>query len=282
MSDPYTIRTMSAAERALAIGWAAAEGWNPGLHDAATFAAADADGFLVGVLAGEPVASISVVRYGATFAFLGLYIVLPAHRGHGYGWRLWQAGMATLAGRNVGLDGVVAQQPNYRQSGFVLAHRNVRYAGRGLGQVPRDACVVPVSTMPIGRLVAYDRAFFPDDRTSFVEAWLTQRDAVALAHVRAGTVHGYGVLRRCRAGHKVGPLFADEPVVAEALFVALAGHVPVGEDLYLDVPEPNREAVALAARHALRPAFETARMYTRAAPPLPLARTYGITTFELG
>ena len=32
--------------------------------------------------------------------------------------------------RNVGLDGVVEQQPNYRMSGFSYAYANVRYEGR--------------------------------------------------------------------------------------------------------------------------------------------------------
>ena len=282
MSGDYVIRTMSAADRERAIGWAAAEGWNPGLHDATTFASADASGFLVGVLDGEPIASISVVRYGRTFAFLGLYIVVPAHRGQGYGWRLWQAGMATLAGRNVGLDGVVAQQDNYRKSGFVLAHRNVRYAGRGLGHAVRDPQVVPVSALPYPALLQYDRAFFADERSAFLHAWVTQRDATALAFVRDGSIRGYGVLRRCREGHKIGPLFADSPDIAQTLFTALTGTVPTQESVYLDVPEPNADAVALAMRHGMQPSFETARMYTRGAPPLPLARTYGITTFELG
>ncbi|MFO1414136.1 MAG: GNAT family N-acetyltransferase [Burkholderiales bacterium] len=282
MSDRFTVRTMSDADRALAVGWAAAEGWNPGLHDAETFAAQDPDGFLVGCLDGAPVASISVVRYGATFGFLGLYIVVPAQRGRGYGWRLWQAGMERLAGRNVGLDGVVAQQDNYRKSGFVLAHRNVRYAGRGTGPAARDAAIVAAAAVPFAALAAYDRAFFADARTAFLRAWLAQGDATALAYVRDGSVQGYGVVRRCLAGHKIGPLFADSPAVAQSLFAALAGAVPPDESVYLDVPEPNADAVALAHRHGMAIAFETARMYTREAPPLPVARTYGITTFELG
>ena len=37
--------------------------------------------------------------------------------------------MARLEGRVVGLDGVVDQQANYQRSGFVLAHRNIRFGG---------------------------------------------------------------------------------------------------------------------------------------------------------
>jgi hypothetical protein len=58
---------MSRREVDLAIDWAAAEGWNPGWHDADCFHAADPNGFLLGLLGNEPIATISAVRYGASF-----------------------------------------------------------------------------------------------------------------------------------------------------------------------------------------------------------------------
>ncbi len=88
-------------------------------------------------------------------------------------------------------------------------------------------------------------------------------------------------MRECRAGYKIGPLFADTPEVAERLFAALTSRLH-GAPVFLDVPEPNAEAVALAERHGLAPVFETARMYRGHAPVEHLDRTFGITTFELG
>jgi hypothetical protein len=41
-------------EISIAVNWAEAEGWNPGLADEACFAAADPDGFLIGELDGAP------------------------------------------------------------------------------------------------------------------------------------------------------------------------------------------------------------------------------------
>lgn len=282
-ADGYRIRTMTRAEVALALDWAAAEGWNPGLHDAGCFHAADPDGFLLGELEGEPIASISVVRYGSDFAFLGLYIVRPAFRGRGYGWRLWQAGMGRLAGRTVGLDGVVAQQANYRRSGFGFAWRNQRLAGVAESSGPPPAQVVGLSEVPLADLLDYDRAFFPAGRAGFLRCWIAQPDGAALAwRGPDGRLRGYGVVRRCRSGYKIGPLFADDEAIAEALFTALCAHVPAGTPVFLDVPEPNAAALALGERHGLSLAFETARMYTGTPPDLPLARHYGITTFELG
>lgn len=98
----------------------------------------------------------------------------------------------------------------------------------------------------------------------------------------AGELAGYGVIRRCRAGFKIGPLFADSPDFAAALFHPLIAQVPAGQAFYLDVPEVNGAAIALAEQHDMTRVFETARMYTQAPPSLPLEGIFGVTTFELG
>ena len=128
MND-LTIRTMRPDEISIAVNWAAAEGWNPSLADDACFAAVDPEGFLIGELDGAPAATVSCVNYSASFAFLGFYIVREDLRGRGYGLRIWDAAIAHAGSRVIGLDGVVAQQQNYRKSGFELADANVRYGG---------------------------------------------------------------------------------------------------------------------------------------------------------
>lgn len=283
-SDPTApdlqIRAMSRAEIDLAVSWATAEGWNPGLADADCFHAADSDGFLVALHDGVPAACISVVRYD-TFGFLGFYIVRAPLRGRGFGWRLWQAGMARLAGCAVGLDGVVAQQANYARSGFVLAHRNIRFGGVVAVEAPTDPRLAAIGPDWVDRVIAYDRAFFPAPRETFMRCWLRPDRRTGLVLVEEGRVRGYGVVRACQSGHKVGPLFAETERDADVLFRALASRVTEGP-VFLDVPEPNRPGVALAERYGMTPAFETARMYRGADPALPLDRIFGITTFELG
>ena len=64
------IRAMRPDEIALAAEWAAGEGWNPGLGDAACFATVDREGFLIGELDGMPAATISCLNYDGRFAFL--------------------------------------------------------------------------------------------------------------------------------------------------------------------------------------------------------------------
>ena len=83
-----------------------------------------------------------------------------------------------------------------------------------------------------------------------------------LAYVEANSICGYACVRACRQGHRIGPLFADTPEIAERLFAGLAGRL-YGAPIFLDVPEPNGEAVALAeaprARAGLRDGAHVSR-----------------------
>ncbi len=281
-SDKFQIETMSRRQVDLAIDWAAAEGWNPGLEDADCFYAADQSGFLIGTLEDRPIACISVVKYGAQFGFLGFYIVHPDFRGQGYGLRIWQAGLEYLQGRTVGLDGVVAQQDNYRKSGFELAYRNIRYVGTGGQPASEDAAIVPLASRPIEEVIGYDQAFFPDARRDFLRCWISRPRSTALGILHNSILAGYTVIRPCREGYKIGPLFADSAELAERLFLAVRARVEKAAPIYLDTPEVNSAAVDLAERQEMKMVFETARMYKGGVPSLPNDRSFGVTTFELG
>lgn len=279
MDDDITIRPLRPQEIQIAVDWAAAEGWNPGLADSACFGAVDPGGFLVAEADGAPAAVISVVNYDTRFAFLGFYIVRPDLRGRGIGLRLWRAGLAHAGARTIGLDGVLAQQANYARQGFVFAHRNIRFAGT---PGPGDAgATVDLADIPFEAVAASDAQVFPAPRAAFLKAWLTAPGHAGRAVLRAGRLAGWGVARPARAGWKIGPLVAEDEGAAESVFGALraaAGSAPV----VLDVPEPNAGALALARRHGLAPVFETARMYTGSIRPVALQRVYGVTSFELG
>ncbi len=278
-----TCRRMHRAELDHAADWAAAEGWNPGLQDAEAFWAADPQGFFIAEREGTPAAAISVVRYSPGFAFLGFYIVPPGLRGQGLGLALWQHAVAAQPAACIGLDGVPAQQANYVKSGFALAWRNIRFAADrpAAPPVPTGIALADAATLPFTTIAAYDRLCFEAPRDAFLRAWLTLPGHVALAAQRDGQLAGYAVLRPCRQGAKIGPLFADDAAVAQGLFAALLARAPAGP-VFLDVPEPNAAAVAMARAAGMAPAFETARMYTAPPPPTDQARIFGITSFELG
>jgi GNAT superfamily N-acetyltransferase len=275
------IRSMRTDEISIAVDWAAAEGWNPGLADAACFSRVDPDGFLIGELDGAPVATVSCVNYSASFAFLGLYIVRHDMRGRGHGLRVWNAAITHAGPRVIGLDGVVAQQQNYKKSGFKRAYANVRYGGTAAAPDAQRAGVIAMAEVPLAFVEAYDATVFPAPRTAFLRAWISSPGHVARALVRDGQLAAWGVIRRCRKGNKIGPLVADDRDAAEAVLAALLTSAGSGE-IFLDIPSVNRDAIALAQNLGLAPVFETARMYTGPNPPLRMERVFGVTTLELG
>ncbi len=223
-----------------------------------------------------------MVNYGASFAFLGFYIVRQEARSRGFGLATWRAALAHAGARVVGLDGVVAQQANYAKSGFFFAYRNVRYGGAAQTAGRVDPAIVAPDASLDAALQAYDAACFPAERPAFLKAWTTAPGHVTRAVMRDGALRGFGVARPCREGIKLGPLFADTASDAELLFDALLAGAGAAGPVFLDIPEPNAAATALAEARGLRPCFETARMYTGPIRPLRLDRVFGITSFELG
>ena len=280
MSDLH-IRPMKANEISIAIDWAAAEGWNPGLQDAICFATVDPEGFLIGEIDGAPVATISCVNYDERFSFLGFYIVRPDLRCKGYGIRIWDAAIAHAGSRVIGLDGVVAQQHNYEKSGFVRAYPNIRYGGVPAKPHRAATGVVALTDIPRSLVEASDATVFPAQRSAFLRQWIDAPGHIGRALLRDGRLAAWGVIRPCRNGCKIGPLVADDRAAAEIVLAALLGKVGNSE-IFLDVPGINPDAVALAEDLALAPVFETARMYTGAIAPLQIERVFGVTTFELG
>jgi ribosomal protein S18 acetylase RimI-like enzyme len=262
------------------MGLAEQESWNPGLFDGESFFHADPEGFFIGELAGERIGCISAVRYGA-FGFIGLYIVKEEHRQKGYGMALWERAMERLGDCNIGLDGVVAQQENYKKSGFRLAHRNLRYSGSINSLPPSTPCAVPPENIPFLEIAAYDARHFPADRQAFLSRWLRMPRARTLCWHQDGELLGYGTIRKCVSGYKIGSLFADTDGIGEALFLSLAGFAK-GATVSLDIAETNGNARALCERFGMTRQFETARMYTKEIPALDWGGVYGITTFELG
>jgi ribosomal protein S18 acetylase RimI-like enzyme len=280
--EGYVIREMAGHEVDLAISWANAEGWNPGIHDAQTFYRTDPHGFFLGILDGKPVSSISAVAYGESYGFLGFYIVQPGLRGRGLGIKIWNAGMKHLEGRNIGLDAVLEQQKLYERAGFKPCYKSVRYQGAGTGSMIRAVEIKSLSQVPIGDLLAYDDQCFPVPRHVFIKSWITQPDGIALGLLDDDVLVGYSVLRKCYQGYKIGPLFANNVKIADLLFHAICGYAPQGSPVFMDIPEPNSAALDLAKLHQMHPVFETVRMYNKEVPRLPMDRIFGITSFELG
>ncbi|MBI2465151.1 GNAT family N-acetyltransferase [Candidatus Shapirobacteria bacterium] len=281
----YKIRQATREELDIAVGWAAKEGWNPGLGDAEVFWKTDPEGFVALEVDGEMVGSGSIVSYGGKFGFMGFFIVKPEFRGKGWGTKLWHWRRDKLLSRlnkgaPIGMDGVFAMQPFYAKGGFVLAHRDMRMEGVGkIMQFSENVKAIEVDDLD--EISSLDVKFFGYERRTFLQGWLLMNNSQALKYVDGGEIKGYGVVRKCQTGYKIGPLFADNYEVADELFRAMSTFAD-GEPIYLDVPEINIDGMKLAKNYNMKECFGCARMYYSQAPALPYDKIFGVTSFELG
>ena len=264
------------------LDWAAAEGWNPGLDDAAPFHAADPEGFLLLRVNGQPAAAVSVVRQDARTAFLGLFICAPEFRGRGLGAQVFAAGLAQVGNRSVGLDAVPAQVGRYAAMGFAPGFGSRRWSG----DVP-EIWATGRSRSPdeVERrtLFAADAKSEGYERRMFLSAWWTDapnRRTLVLTDA-SGVIEGYATARRCREGLKIGPLDARTPDVARSLIGDCASAFETSR-VAIDVPDDAGALGQVLERSEFDPAFATTRMWKGDRPariPRPLQAT---ATLELG
>jgi GNAT superfamily N-acetyltransferase len=287
MNGDLTVRSMSRAEVSDLVEQAAAEDWNPGLHDDELFWDFDPDAFLAAEVEGEVIGGGAITSYDGRFGFMGFFIVRPEYRGRGLGGQLWHLRRERMLqrlrpGAAIGMDGVFEMQAWYAKGGFTLSHRDIRYRGVGLGLTADRDGTVPLEAVPFEQVLAYDVGCFPAPRGRFLRAWAGQPDSLALAVPGVGDrLAGFGVVRRCREGVRIGPLFADDLATASKLFDGLATFAP-GEPLCIDVPENNPAAMALVHERGMTEVFGCARMYLGPAPEIASDRIFGVSSFELG
>ena len=273
------VRTMTPDDMALVMRWADAEGWNPGTGDGRYLLATDPGGFLVAEVDGQVVGSISMPRFGPSYAFCGMYIVRPDHRGGATGLRLARAASDYAEQRLVGTDGVLENVQAYERLGFAAAHSHHRHSGTPT-PAERDH-IRPGGTVDIEALIAIDDACFPGERRDFMRAWLGAPHIVRASVDADGMPNGFGVAREASDGWRVGPLYAPDAAHAVDIMRSLAAALS-GVTLHADLNTANPDAVLMARDLGMAPGFECVRMYRGGTPHLPIAHMFAAATLEIG
>lgn len=279
-----SVGAMRREEADILAGWAADEGWNPGKADIGIAWATDPDAFIALRQGSELAGGGTIFSYDGRFGFMGLFIVRRELRGAGLGTQLWHYRLKRLQerlkpGASIGMDGVFAMVPFYERGGFALAYRDLRF--EGIAQGTADPQVCPLDPSLFASVEAVDRAYVPAPRSSFLRQWMFQPGAHAIGLMEKDRLVGYGIARPARTGYKLGPVFAERADIAERLLNSLMAKI-AGQQVQLDVPEPNEAGMRLARQFGLKEVFGCARMYCGADPKLPVQGIYGVTSFEFG
>jgi GNAT superfamily N-acetyltransferase len=280
----YDIGPMQAQEVAVLRGWAASEGWNPGLHDLQIVWDLAPESFIALRRGDELVGGGSILNYAGQFGFMGLFIMRADHRGQGLGQALWHWRRDTLLGRldpgsSIAMDGVFDMVPFYRKGGFEPAYQVLRYEGSAHGSASSD--IMPIRPEDLDEVIAFDRSISKVPRSDFLKQWLFQTGGFAMSCKSNDGIIGFGAARPCDTGFKIGPLFAETPAVAQKIAAALMANFE-GEQIQIDVPEPNQAGLELVQGLNFKEVFGCTRLYLGAALPLPLEKIFSVTSLEFG
>lgn len=278
----YSIRQMRDHEIEFPISQAHKEGWNPGISDGPIFYNADPSGYFVAELDGAIVGCISAVAYDEAYGFVGFYIVLPEHRGKGIGMALGKRALEYMGNRNIGIDGVVEQQENYKTIGFKFAYNNIRYSFLNPDKAEPDIRATEINENDLNALCEFDETVFPSKRREFLRDWISAPTHTALGLKNGNEFNGYITIRECYSGYKIGPLFAKDVDMARNLLNSALEKVPARSEIFMDIPDTNTAARDLISEFQMTKVFETARMYLKEEPQVAMDRIFGVTTFELG
>ncbi len=272
------IRNMATKDLELVLSWAADEGWNPGLDDAQTFLAADPKGFFLAFDDDAPVAAISVVNHSDDFAFLGLYICQPSHRGKGIGYSLWNHALKHAGDRTVGLDGVPEQQANYVRSGFALGGETIRFEGSVNANEAANARMV--NDAVISSLISLEAKNSGWKKVGYLSTWFqdsSKRKTFLIGP--PSDPRGCVTVRECQMGAKIGPLMAKDRDTALKLIEQAA--TVFGNEITIDVPHSSTGLLTLCQELGLTSSFSTTRMY-RGPNTKVSGEFFSVVSLELG
>jgi len=267
------------------VTWARLEGWNPGSFDADVFYQTDPDGFYGYFLKDELIGGGSIVSYDGLFGFMGFFIVKPEYRSQGVGMQLWYQRRDMLLSRlqpnaAIGMDGVADMQPFYQKGGFKISFKDERYERKG-ASFKKSPYISNILKSDLHDILSYDTQCFGVPRSKFLKLWLFMPESKTFKYVEDDQLKGFAMIRKANTGYKICPLFADNPVVAEALYQACLNAAGDGL-IYIDIPVINKAALHLVNKYQATYVFECARMYYGNAPKVEIDKVFGITSFELG
>jgi GNAT superfamily N-acetyltransferase len=232
------IRAMTAEDVPVVLHLRELAGWNQREADVRRLLDLEPDGCFLAEWAGRPAGTATTCVFGPV-AWVAMVLVEPALRGRGIGTALMEHALAYLDRRQVPtvrLDATPLGQPIYEKLGFVTEYRLARYQGKLPAGEPL-AQLEPVRPEQLEEVARLDREVTSTDRRKLLFRLFEERP---------------GEMRMVRR---------DGRVDAEAgpLLLADACRRHAGEAVFLDIPEDNRPATALAAewgltvqRHLLR------------------------------
>lgn len=228
--------------------------WNPSFTDVDLYFHPEISHFYLGYVNYKPAFSVGFQIYKEPkILFAGMYYCLPEYRHVGNCFLyattkfhelkktcdiLAMPGTPLMGKKYENKMGVKIRGKIYRRRLFVEPEKMCNKA--------YDTSVIKdVRTIDILKLLAYDRSICGYDRSPVLKKFheIDPKNGSCLVYEENGKIQGYGLIRRCIDGYKIGPLLAENPKTASEILHALKTKV-LGEGEVLvtvDVAEEKGE-----------------------------------------
>lgn len=228
--------------------WCIDEGWNIGLYDSETYYKVDPLGHFVAKTS-KAIASLSLVKHSPTFFTLGPFIVHKSYRGQGIGEKLWNVAMTRMNYEHpdslIVLYAVSKQVERYKRAGFMPVLKNQRWYINSKSSILPSINYHSVSlTKDLITTVSqyYKNHYFTDRELLFTNI-LKKPETNGLVIIDDNLIKGFGFIRRCVRGFRIGSLVADTPEIAQVLISDLLDF-SLQEPVFIDVPDSNPHEVS--------------------------------------
>lgn len=290
-TNALTMRYMSLGDLYMVLGWCKEEGWNVGRYDAEIYYRSSPNSHMLFLLNEEPIGAISLIQYSKDLFTLGIFIVKAEYRKKGVGTQIWQYAMDSVhKNSTIALYAVPPQVERYKKSGFESQFLAKRW--EYVNKARKDHYISFTSSCQllteesILDVSVYDQRIFGVCRQKWLENLIKNPSMTGFFIRKNDGICGYGVVRPCVKGFRIGPLFADQTEYAKEIFLNLIELVGENQVL-IDIPDSNPYAKEFAEYFNLKEVLEndTQAMF-RGEPPQEfianIDKNYGIFSLEVG
>jgi len=246
-----------------------AEGWNQTENDWKRLAKNPQNICRVAEQDNRIVGTATAINYANDVAWIGMVLVDKALRGKGISKMLLTDLINKLGScRSVKLDATPAGQPVYEKYGFkdeYIIYRMTNLSPEGSGSREDTDGPQPVRLTDVSDIASLDHSVFGAERFYLLNSLLNEFPAKAWMVKQDGRITGYALGRQGVRYHQIGPVFADEFVVARSLIAKALSDLQ-GQPVVVDIPADKEELIGWLNAKGFVSQRHFVRMYMRVNP----------------
>lgn len=242
---------MTALDIPLGMRLKSQSGWNQLEADWFRLIDMQPDGCFVAECDGTPAGTVATCLFG-DIAWIAMMLVDESLRGRGIGRALMQHSLDFLDCRlirSVRLDATPLGRPLYEKLGFFGQFELARHEGVPHAVQSGGSPQIAVESQ-LEQIIALDSRFTSTDRRKLLSRLFAERPHEMRIVQSGNELAGYLTTRPGSRAVLIGPCVAD-PAVGEVLLRDACGRLQ-GRYVYIDIPEDNAPAAAMAVSNGLK------------------------------